>query len=171
MTRDGAGRDEAASSPPRMTTEYTRYGLDRVLSMERFVSLPAPELAALLADPRRLTQWAVPGDEVVERLDDGLLQRHKTRRGTVLVRWLLESAGEHRVVWSHTLASGRHDGVTGFVRDIELREAPGGTLVRLNLAHRTFGRLGGLAYRFFWRWTRMGLAHTLTAIARAAAEA
>lgn len=171
MTRSGAGQVEAVSGPPCMTTEYARYGMDRVLSTERFVSLPAPELTALLADPRRLTQWAVSGDNVVELLDDGLLERHKTRRGTVLARWLLESAGDNRVVWSSTLASGRYDGVTGLVYDIELGEAPGGTCVRLNLAHRTFGRLGGLAYRFFWRWTRMGLAHRLPAIARAAAEA
>ncbi|MDO4242562.1 MAG: SRPBCC family protein [Actinomyces sp.] len=169
---DTAAREEGGvrSSTPRMTGEYARYGLDRVLSMERFISAPVEQVAALLADPARLAQWAVDGDQVVERLDDGLLERNRTRRGTVLVRWRLEDRGQDRVIWSCTLANGRYDGETRIVRDIELAEAPGGTLVRLHLAHRTVGLLGKFIYRIVWRWTRMGLANTLTAIARAAAE-
>lgn len=49
-----------ASERYQVTDEYRSYGLDRVLSQERFVSTPVAHLAALLSDPERLTWWALP---------------------------------------------------------------------------------------------------------------
>lgn len=165
----GAAPADPHGGRPRTTQDYAAYGLDRVLCAERFVSAPPSELAALLGDPESLRLWAVSGQDVVEQRDDGIVERQTSRRGTVLMRWRLEDRQEGRVVWSCTMASGRYDGTTGFVRDIRLVAAPGGTLVHLSLAHRTFGRLGPVAYRLSWRWTRLGLEHALISIARAVA--
>lgn len=56
------------------------------------------------------------------------------------------------------------------MRDLALTRAPGGTRVRLTLAHRTRGRFGPAVYRASWRWIRLGAGQTLTGIARAGAE-
>ena len=153
-----------------MTDEYRGYGLDRELSQERFISAPVAQLAALLRDPDRLTWWALPRQQLVEVLSDGAVQRVEGRRRTVFLRWRLETAVDTRVTWSRTVVSGRRDGEVAFVKDLHLIEAPGGTRVRLVLAHRTWGRLGALLYPIVWRGTRLGLENTLTGIARAAAE-
>lgn len=71
---------EATAHRYRLTDEYASYGLDRVLSQERFVSAPAADLAALLSDPAGLTQWAVPREELVELCADGVVQRVDGRR-------------------------------------------------------------------------------------------
>lgn len=159
-----------ASGRYRVTDEYSSYGLDRILSQERFVSAPVAHLAALLSDPDRLTWWALPREQLAEALSDGAVQRVEGRRRTGFMRWRLETATPSRITWSCTAVSGRHDGEAVFVKDLHLTEAPGGTRVRLALAHRTWGCLGPLLYRFSWRWNRLGLENTLIGIARAAAE-
>ena len=161
---------EATAHRYRLTDEYASYGLDRVLSQERFVSAPAADLAALLSDPAGLTQWAVPREELVELCADGVVQRVDGRRQRGRVRWRLEETSPGRIVWSCTAASGPHDGEILLVRDLQLAEAPGGARLRLILAHRTWGRFGPIVYWFSWRWTRLGVAQMLTGIARAAAE-
>ena len=152
-----------------MTDEYREYGLDRELRQERFISAPVAQLTALLRDPDRLTWWALPRQQVTEVLSDGAVQRVEGRRRTGFLRWRLETSLDTRVAWSCTVVSGRLDGEVAFVKDLHLIEAPGGTRVRLILAHRTWGPLGALLYPFFWRGTRLGLENTLTGIARAAA--
>ena len=172
--RTGLSEIEADKEPARgryrMTDEYRGYGLDRVLSQERFISASAAQLAALLRDPDRLTWWGMPRQQLVEVLSDGAVQRVEGRRRTVFLRWRLETAVDTRVTWSCTVVSGRRDGEVAFVKDLHLIEAPGGTRVRLVLAHRTWGRLGALLYPIVWRGTRLGLENTLAGIARAAAE-
>ena len=165
-----AGNEESSWGRYRMTDEYRGYGLDRVLSQERFISASAAQLSALLRDPDRLTWWALPRQQLVEVLSDGAVQRVEGRRRTVFLRWRLETAVDTRVTWSCTVVSGRRDGEVAFVKDLHLIEAPGGTRVRLVLAHRIWGRLGALLYPIVWRGTRLGLENTLTGIARAAAE-
>ena len=162
--------EETARGRYRMTDEYRGYGLDRERSQERFISASAAQLAALLRDPDRLTWWALPRQQLVEVLSDGVVQRVEGRRRIAYLRWRLETAVDTRVTWSCTVVSGRRDGEVAFVKDLHLIEAPGGTRVRLVLAHRTWGRLGELVYPIVWRWTRLGLENTLTGIARAAAE-
>lgn len=161
---------ESTAHRYRLTDEYASYGLDRVLSQERFVSVPAADLAALLSDPAGLTQWAVPREELVELRADGVVQRVDGRRQRGRVRWRLEKTSPGRIVWSCTAASGPHDGEVLLVRDLRLAEAPGGARLRLILAHRTWGRFGPIVYWFSWRWIRLGVAQMLTGIARAAAE-
>ena len=161
---------EPALGRYRMTDEYREYGLDRELSQERFISAPVAHLAALLGDPDRLTWWALPRQQLTEVLSDGAVQRVERRRRTGFLRWRLETSVAARVTWSCTVVSGPRDGEVAFVRDLHLIEAPGGTRVRLVLAHRTWGRLGALLYPFFWRGTRLGLDNTLAGIARAGAE-
>ena len=161
---------ESALGRYRMTDEYRRYGLDRELSQERFISAPVAHLTALLSDPDRLTWWALPRQQLTEVLSDGAVQRVEGRRRTGFLRWRLETSVAARVTWSCTVVSGRRDGEVAFVKDLHLIEAPGGTRVRLVLAHRAGGRLGALLYPFFWRGTRLGLDNTLAGIARAAAE-
>ena len=90
----------------RLTDEYASYGLDRVLSQERFVSVPAADLAALLSDPAGLTQWAVPREELVELCADGVVQRVDGRRQRGRVRWRLEETSPGRIVWSCTAGLG-----------------------------------------------------------------
>lgn len=162
--------EETARGRDRMTDEYRGYGLDRELSQERFISASAAQLAALLRDPDRLTRWALPRQQLVEVLSDGVVQRVEGRRRIAFLRWRLETAVDTRVTWSCTAVSGRRDGEVAFVKDLHLIEAPGGTRVRLVLAHRTWGRLGALLYPIVWRGTRLGLENTLAGIARAAAE-
>ena len=164
-----AADKESARGRYRMTDEYREYGLDRELSQERFISAPVAQLTALLRDPDRLTWWALPRQQVTEVLSDGAVQRVEGRRRTGFLRWRLETSLDTRVAWSCTVVSGRLDGEVAFVKDLHLIEAPGGTRVRLILAHRTWGPLGALLYPFFWRGTRLGLENTLTGIARAAA--
>ena len=161
---------ESALGRYRMTDEYRRYGLDRELSQERFISAPVAHLTALLSDPDRLTWWALPRQQLTEVLSDGAVQRVEGRRRTGFLRWRLETSVDTRVTWSCTVVSGCRDGEVAFVKDLHLIEAPGGTRVRLVLAHRTWGPLGKLLYPIFWRGTRLGLENTLTGIARAAAE-
>ena len=161
---------ESALGRYRMTDEYRRYGLDRELSQERFISAPVAHLTALLSDPDRLTWWALPRQQLTEVLSDGAVQRVEGRRRTGFLRWRLETSVDTRVTWSCTVVSGRRDGEVAFVKGLHLIEAPGGTRVRLVLAHRTWGPLGALLYPIFWRGTRLGLENTLTGIARAAAE-
>ena len=161
---------ESALGRYRMTDEYRRYGLDRELSQERFISTPVARLTALLSDPDRLTWWALPRQQLTEVLSDGAVQRVEGRRRTGFLRWRLETSVDIRVTWSCTVVSGRRDGEVAFVKDLHLIEAPGGTRVRLVLAHRTWGPLGALLYPIFWRGTRLGVENTLTGIARAAAE-
>ena len=161
---------ESALGRYRMTDEYRRYGLDRELSQERFISTPVARLTALLSDPDRLTWWALPRQQLTEVLSDGAVQRVEGRRRTGFLRWRLETSVDIRVTWSCTVVSGRRDGEVAFVKDLHLIEAPGGTRVRLVLAHRTWGPLGKLLYPIFWRGTRLGVENTLTGIARAAAE-
>lgn len=161
---------ESALGRYRMTDEYRRYGLDRKLSQERFISAPVAHLTALLSDPDRLTWWALPRQQLTEVLSDGAMQRVEGRRRTGFLRWRMETSVDTRVTWSCTVVSGRRDGEVAFVKDLHLIEAPGGTRVRLVLAHRTWGPLGKLLYPIFWRGTRLGLENTLTGIARAAAE-
>ena len=161
---------ESALGRYRMTDEYRRYGLDRELSQERFISAPVARLTALLSDPDRLTWWALPRQQLTEVLSDGAVQRVEGRRRTGFLRWRLETSVDIRVTWSCTVVSGRRDGEVAFVKDLHLIEAPGGTRVRLVLAHRTWGPLGALLYPIFWRGTRLGVENTLTGIARAAAE-
>ena len=172
--RIGLSEIEADKEPVRgryrMTDEYRGYGLDRELSQERFISAPVAQLVALLRDPDRLTWWALPRQQLVEVLSDGAVQREEGRRRTVFLRWRLETAVDTRVTWSCTVVSGRRDGEVAFVKDLHLIEAPGGTRVRLVLAHRTWGRLGALLYPIVWRGTRLGLENTVAGIARAAAE-
>ena len=163
-----AADEESARGRYRMTDEYR--GLDRVLSQERFISAPVAQLAALLRDPDRLTWWALPRQQLVEVLSDGAVQRVEGRRRTVFLRWRLETSVAARVTWSCSVVSGPRDGEVAFVKDLHLIEAPGGTRVRLVLAHRTWGRLGTLLYPIVWRGTRLGLENTLAGIARAAAE-
>ena len=163
-----AADEESARGRYRMTDEYR--GLDRVLSQERFISAPVAQLAALLRDPDRLTWWALPRQQLVEVLSDGAVQRVEGRRRTVFLRWRLETSVAARVTWSCSVVSGPRDGEVAFVKDLHLIEAPGGTRVRLVLAHRIWGRLGALLYPIVWRGTRLGLENTLTGIARAAAE-
>ena len=165
-----AADKEPARGRYRMTDEYRGYGLDRELSQERFISASVAQLAALLRDPDRLTWWALPRQQLVEVLSDGAVQRVEGRSRTVFLRWRLETAVDTRVTWSCTVVSGRRDGEVAFVKDLHLIEAPGGTRVRLVLAHRTWGRLGTLLYPIVWRGTRLGLENTLAGIARAAAE-
>ena len=165
-----AADKEPARGRYRMTDEYRGYGLDRELSQERFISASVAQLAALLRDPDRLTWWALPRQQLVEVLSDGAVQRVEGRRRTVFLRWRLETAVDTRITWSCTVVSGRRDGEVAFVKDLHLIEAPGGTRVRLVLAHRIWGRLGELVYPIVWRWTRLGLENTLTGIARAAVE-
>ena len=162
--------EESARGRYRMTDEYRGYGLDRVLSQERFISASAAQLAALLRDPDLLTWWALPRQQLVEVLSDGAVQRVEGRRRTVFLRWRLETSVAARVTWSCSVVSGRRDGEVAFVKDLHLIEAPGGTRVRLVLAHRTWGRLGTLLSPIVWRGTRLGLENTLAGIARAAAE-
>ena len=161
---------EPALGRYRMTDEYRGYGLDRELSQERFISAPVARLATLLCDPNRLTWWVLPRQQLVEVLSDGAVQRVEGRRRTAFLRWRLETAVDTRATWSCTVVSGRRDGEVAFVKDLHLIKAPGGTRVRLVLAHRTWGRLGALLYPFFWRGTRLGLDNTLAGIARAGAE-
>lgn len=161
---------ESALGRYRMTDEYRRYGLDRELSQERFISAPVAHLTALLSDPDRLTWWALPRQQLTEVLSDGAMQRVEGRRRIGFLRWRMETSVDTRVTWSCTVVSGRRDGEVAFVKDLHLIEAPGGTRVRLVLAHRTWGPLGKLLYPIFWRGTRLGLENTLTGIARAAAE-
>jgi len=161
---------ESALGRYRMTDEYRRYGLDRELSQERFISAPVAHLTALLSDPDRLTWWALPRQQLTEVLSDGAVQRVEGRRRTGFLRWRLETSVDTRVTWSCTVVSGCRDGEVAFVKDLHLIEAPGGTRVRLVLAHRTWGPLGALLYPIFWRGTRLGLENMLTGIARAAAE-
>ena len=163
-------RPEPAPGRYRLTDEYASYGLDRELSQERFVSVPAADLAALLSDPAGLTRWAVPREELVELRADGAVQRAAGRCRTGRMRWRLEEAAPGRIVWSCTAASGPRDGEVCLVRDLALTRAPGGTRVRLTLAHRTWGRFGPVVYRASWRWIRLGAGQTLTGIARAGAE-
>lgn len=165
-----ADEESARGRRYRMTDEYRGYGLDRVLSQERFISAPVAQLVALLRDPDRLTWWALPRQQLVEVLSDGVVQRVEGRRRTGFLRWRLETSVAARVTWSCSVVSGPRDGEVASVRDLHLIEAPGGTRVRLVLAHRTWGRLGALLYPFFWRGTRLGLDNTLAGIARAAAE-
>ena len=165
-----AADEESARGRYRMTDEYRGYGLDRELSQERFISAPVARLAALLCDPNRLTWWVLPRQQLVEVLSDGAVQRVEGRRRTGFLRWRLETSVAARVTWSCTVVSGPRDGEVAFVRDLHLIKAPGGTRVRLVLAHRTWGRLGALLYPFFWRGTRLGLDNTLAGIARAGAE-
>lgn len=165
-----AADKESARGRYRMTDEYRGYGLDRELSQERFISAPVAHLAALLRDPDRLTWWALPRQQLVEVLSDGAVQRVEGRRRTGFLRWRLETSMDTRVTWSCTVVAGRRDGEVALVKDLHLIEAPGGTRVRLVLAHRTWGPLGALLYPIFWRGTRLGLENTLTGIARAAAE-
>ena len=165
-----AADKESARGRYRMTDEYRGYGLDRELSQERFISASAAQLAALLRDPDRLTWWGIPRQQLVEVLSDGAVQRAEGRHRTAFLRWRLEAAVDTRVTWSCTVVSGRRDGEVAFVKDLHLIEAPGGTRVRLVLAHRTWGRLGALLYPIVWRGTRLGLDNTLVGIARAAAE-
>ena len=165
-----AADEESARGRYRMTDEYRGYGLDRVLSQERFISAPVAQLAALLRDPDLLTWWALPRQQLVEVLSDGAVQRAEGRRRTAFLRWRLETVVDTRVTWSCTVVSGRRDGEVASVRDLHLIEAPGGTRVRVVLAHRTWGRLGTLLYPIVWRGTRLGLENTLAGIARAAAE-
>ena len=162
--------EESARGRYRMTDEYRGYGLDRVLSQERFISASAAQLAALLRDPDLLTWWALPRQQLVEVLSDGAVQRAEGRRRTAFLRWRLETSVAARVTWSCSVVSGPRDGEVASVRDLHLIEAPGGTRVRLVLAHRTWGRLGTLLYPIVWRGTRLGLENTLAGIARAAAE-
>ena len=161
---------ESALGRYRMTDEYRRYGLDRELSQERFISAPVAHLTALLSDPDRLTWWALPRQQLTEVLSDGAVQRVEGRRRTGFLRWRLETSVDTRVTWSCTVVSGCRDGEVAFVKDLHLIEAPGGTRARLVLAHRTWGPLGALLYPIFWRGTRLGLENMLTGIARAAAE-
>ncbi|WKR21616.1 SRPBCC family protein [Actinomyces israelii] len=163
-------RPEPAPGRYRLTDEYASYGLDRELSQERFVSVPAADLAALLSDPAGLTRWAVPREELVELRADGAVQQAAGRCRTGRMRWRLEEAAPGRIVWSCTAASGPRDGEVCLVRDLALTRAPGGTRVRLTLAHRTWGRFGPVVYRASWRWIRLGAGQTLTGIARAGAE-
>jgi len=165
-----AADEESARGRYRMTDEYRGYGLDRELSQERFISAPVARLATLLCDPNRLTWWVLPRQQLVEVLSDGAVQRVEGRRRTGFLRWRLETSVAARVTWSCTVVSGPRDGEVAFVRDLHLIKAPGGTRVRLVLAHRTWGRLGALLYPFFWRGTRLGLDNTLAGIARAGAE-
>ena len=165
-----AADKESTRGRYRMTDDYRGYGLDRELSQERFISAPVAQLVALLKDPDRLTWWALPRQQLTEVLADGAVQRVKGSRRTAFLRWRLETSVDTRVTWSCTVVSGRRDGEVAFVKDLHLIEAPGGTRVRLVLAHRTWGRLGALLYPFFWRGTRLGLDNTLAGIARAAAE-
>jgi len=153
-----------------MTDEYRRYGLDRELSQERFISAPVAHLTALLSDPDRLTWWALPRQQLTEVLSDGAVQRVEGRRRTGFLRWRMETSVDTRVTWSCAVVSGRRDGEVAFVKDLHLIEVPGGTRVRLVLAHHTWGPLGELLYPIFWRGTRLGLENTLTGIARAAVE-
>ena len=161
---------ESALGRYRMTDEYRRYGLDRELSQERFISAPVAHLTALLSDPDRLTWWALPRQQLTEVLSDGAMQRVEGRRRIGFLRWRMETSVDTRVTWSCTVVSGRRDGEVAFVKDLHLIEAPGGTRARLVLAHRTWGPLGKLLYPIFWRGTRLGLENMLTGIARAAAE-
>lgn len=161
---------EPALGRYRMTDEYRGYGLDRELNQERFISAPVARLTALLSDPDRLTWWALPRQQLTEVLSDGAVQRVEGRRRTGFLRWRLETSVDTRVTWSCTVVSGRRDGEVAFVKDLHLIEAPGGTRVRLVLAHRPWGPLGALLYPIFWRGTRLGLENTLAGIARAAAE-
>ena len=162
--------EESARGRYRMTDEYRGYGLDRVLSQERFISASAARLAAMLRDPDRLTWWGIPRQQLVDVLPDGAVQRVEGRRRTVFLRWRLETSVAARVTWSCSVVSGPRDGEVAFVKDLHLIEAPGGTRVRLVLAHRTWGRLGTLLSPIVWRGTRLGLENTLAGIARAAAE-
>ena len=161
---------ESALGRYRMTDEYRRYGLDRELSQERFISAPVAHLTALLSDPDRLTWWALPRQQLTEVLSDGAMQRVEGRRRIGFLRWRMETSVDTRVTWSCTVVSGCRDGEVAFVKDLHLIEAPGGTRARLVLAHRTWGPLGALLYPIFWRGTRLGLENMLTGIARAAAE-
>lgn len=165
-----AADKESTRGRYRMTDDYRGYGLDRELSQERFISAPVAQLVALLKDPDRLTWWALPRQQLTEVLADGAVQRVEGSRRTAFLRWRLETSVDTRVTWSCTVVSGRRDGEVAFVKDLHLIEAPGGTRVRLVLAHRTWGRLGALLYPFFWRGTRLGLDNTLAGIVRAAAE-
>ena len=165
-----AADEESARGRYRMTDEYRGYGLDRDLSQERFISASAAQLSALLRDPDRLTWWALPRQQLVEVLSDGAVQRAEGRRRTAFLRWRLETSVAARVTWSCSVVSGPRDGEVAFVKDLHLIEAPGGTRVRLVLAHRIWGRLGALLYPIVWRGTRLGLENTLAGIARAAAE-
>ena len=72
---------ESALGRYRMTDEYRRYGLDRELSQERFISAPVAHLTALLSDPDRLTWWALPRQQLTEVLSDGAVQRVEGRQG------------------------------------------------------------------------------------------
>ena len=72
---------ESALGRYRMTDEYRRYGLDRELSQERFISTPVARLTALLSDPDRLTWWALPRQQLTEVLSDGAVQRVEGRQG------------------------------------------------------------------------------------------
>jgi len=164
-----AADKESARGRYRMTDEYREYGLDRVLSQERFISASVAQLVALLRDPDRLTWWALPRQQLVEVLSDGVVQRVEGRRRTGFLRWRLETSVAARVTWSCSVVSGPRDGEVASVCDLHLIEAPGGTRVRLVLAHRTWGRLGALLYPIVWRGTRLGLENTLAGIARAAA--
>ena len=86
-----------------MTDEYRGYGLDRVLSQERFISAPVAQLAALLRDPDRLTWWGIPRQQLVDVLPDGAVQRVEGRRRTAFLRWRLETAVDTRTTWSHLI--------------------------------------------------------------------
>ena len=165
-----AADEEPARGRYRMTDEYRGYGLDRVLSQERFISAPVAQLVALLRDPDRLTWWGIPRQQLVDVLSDGAVQRVEGRRRTAFLRWRLETSVAARVTWSCSVVSGPRDGEVAFVKDLHLIEAPGGTRARLVLAHRTWGRLGALLYPIVWRGTRLGLENALAGIARAAAE-
>ena len=162
-----AADEEPARGRYRMTDEYRGYGLDRDLSQERFISASAAQLAALLRERDRLTWWALPRQQLVDVLPDGAVQRVEGRRRTAFLRWRLETAVDRRITWSCTVVSGRRDGEVAFVKDLHLIEAPGGTRVRLVLAHRTWGGWGRCSTRssgagLVWGWrTRSPVSHGL----------
>lgn len=167
-----AGRRAHLRTSPERTERYARWGLDRAITVEHFISVPPRDLADLLADPRRLATWAAPEDEIVEILPDGAVWRAGKRAHHL--RWRLEETQEprvRRVLWVCEILSGRHDGETVVVNDLELAPAPGGTMLRLTRGLHPRGPVGAALMALNWRFVRHGMRHTLAYAARAAAEA
>lgn len=173
-----AGQQAPSQGRLEHTDRHARWGLDRAITVEHFVSASPDHLAGLLSDPRRLAAWAAPEGEVDEVLPDGVIWRAGKRAHRL--RWRLEEgagpnrpeeASAPRLLWVCEVLSGRHDGEAVVVNDLELRPAPGGTMLRLTRGLRPRGLVGSVLMALNWRFVRLGMRHTLAHIARAAAEA
>ena len=107
-----------------------------------FVSAPADQVRAALADPGSLRFYAIdPGSEVSE---DGLTTTTSRRGKTMTIRAELTESSDDAVTWVMRLQDTPYAGQVSSYHRFQFTPAPGGTELTHDLGLRTFGKLGRL---------------------------